>query len=230
MRLFNRVTSSWAERDCMGEVLGRIVPLQNICDFGLYRQRDLQVVLPIKLQLFRSGVERVGSQIGVFGRNGVVQPAASRFLTPPARCQFLEREGKLGLVSNLKFERQHRFGHVGLNVTSFGLPETDYHPLFVLNLLQEHRSEGSRALFFHLGNLLTHSNPLVVNVGASSRKQDALPDHRHYLKKSNYDQSPSKPFQLPLYLDILACLLTRLIASGCGWLWGRGAEAALPDR
>jgi len=51
-------------------------------------------------------------------------------------------------------------------------------------------------------------------------QQERLPNHRSYLQKSDKRQESCKPFEFPLYAEILTALLASLIASWGGWLCG----------
>jgi hypothetical protein len=59
---------------------------------------------------------------------------------------------------------------------------------------------------------------LGLNLSQSAAQQRSLPDHRTGLQETNYHQSACKPFQFPLYGEVVAALLASLIASWGGWL------------
>jgi hypothetical protein len=70
--------------------------------------------------------------------------------------------------------------------------------------------------------LRLHPIGLSVNVASGLSQEQSLPDHTAHLQESNQRQESCKPFQFPLYGEILAALLASLIASWGGWLWGGG--------
>lgn len=91
------------------------------------------------------------------------------------------------------------------------------------------RREGDRqprALFLSRREILfLHQIGLAFDGSQSLAQKPCLPDHRPGLQYSNQSQDSCKPFEFPLYSEILAALLTSLIAwLGCG-LWGAGHRA-----
>jgi hypothetical protein len=53
-------------------------------------------------------------------------------------------------------------------------------------------------------------------------QKSGLPSHGPNLQDADYRQGSCKPFEFPLYSEILAALLASLIASWGGWLWAGG--------
>ena len=70
--------------------------------------------------------------------------------------------------------------------------------------------------------LFFHSVGLGMNVTASLAQQNGLPNHRHNLQRADNRQNTCKPFESPLYCEILSALLASLIAGRGGWLTGGG--------
>lgn len=76
--------------------------------------------------------------------------------------------------------------------------------------------------FLRIFGLRIHDVGLGMNVASGLPKQDSLPSHRPNLQHSHESQDSCKPFEFPLYSEILAALLASLIACWGGWLWGGG--------
>jgi hypothetical protein len=75
-------------------------------------------------------------------------------------------------------------------------------------------------LLTHVPGLSLHPIGLSLNVPASLAEQNGLPTNKDHLQYADYRQDSCKPFEFPLYDEILAALLTTLIASWGGWLLG----------